>query len=171
MSRITLKQTAYHEAGHAVMAVWLRLRVLHVSIIPDEEEGSLGHTDQGKGAKIEPENRESSTETRFQIERLVLVLLAGNAAERILANRKCSAGSESDYSKASGLLSYLAPRDDEMRSYCVWLGERAKTILLSDWNWYAVETLANELLKQKYIGAKMVRQIVHQAWKDSCPTI
>lgn len=40
----TLTRTAYHEAGHAVMAYELRCRITHVTIIP--EEANLGHSKQ-----------------------------------------------------------------------------------------------------------------------------
>jgi hypothetical protein len=148
------------------MALWLRRRVRHVSIIPNEDEGSLGHLLPGKSAHVEPETKDPSAKTQFQLERLALVSLAGNAAECLLTNRKCFAGSDSDFFQAWDYLHYLTGSEDETRAYISWLSERAKTTLSSSWNWFAVETLANELLKQKYIGAKRVHQIVRQAWKN-----
>ena len=42
---ITIRErTPYHEAGHAVMSFYRRRRILQVSIEPDEEKGSAGHT-------------------------------------------------------------------------------------------------------------------------------
>lgn len=166
---ISLKQTAYHEAGHAVMTVWLRLRCRHVSIIPDENEGTLGHLLQGKPARVEPESVEPSSKTQFQLERLALVDLAGNAAECLLTGRKCFAGSNSDFTNACNRLYHLTKDEDEIRAYIGWLRERAKTTLSLNFNWFAVETLANELLKEKYLGRKKVYKIIRKAWYDSCP--
>jgi hypothetical protein len=166
---ISLKQTAYHEAGHAVMAVWLRCRCLHVSIIPDENEGTLGHLLRGKLARVEPEPLEPSAKTRLQLERLVLVYLAGNAAEYLLTGRKCFASSNSDFMDAYDYLNYLTRNEEEIRAYIGWLRERAKTILSLNFNWFAVETLANELLKEKYLGRRKVYKLIRKAWYDSCP--
>ena len=35
--------TAYHEAGHALMAFLKKVRIVKVSIIPSESLGALGH--------------------------------------------------------------------------------------------------------------------------------
>jgi hypothetical protein len=171
MGQKSLKQITYHEAGHAVMALWLRCRFRHVSIIPDENEGSEGHILQGKTADFDPEIRDPSSEIRFHLERLAMVSLAGNAAECILTGRKCKTGSNSDFSHARDHLHYLAPSEDEITPYFNWLRERTRIALLSRWNWFAVETLAKELLQKKYIGRNRVHQIVRKAWKDSAPSI
>jgi hypothetical protein len=149
------------------MAVWLRCRCRHVSIIP--EESSLGHLLRGKAARVEPDPVEPSSQTRFQLERLALVNLAGNAAECLFTGRKCFAGSNSDFVDAYNYLHHLTRNEDEIRAYIGWLRERAKTILSLNFNWFAVETLANELLKEKYLGRRKVYKIIRKAWYDSCP--
>jgi hypothetical protein len=47
--------TAYHEAGHVVAHVLLRLPFARVSIVPDKERRSLGHV---KGYKMHPKMHE-----------------------------------------------------------------------------------------------------------------
>ena len=49
---ISIKLTAYHEAGHAVMAYILRVRLIEVTIIPDEDD--LGKLTHGAGRNIHP---------------------------------------------------------------------------------------------------------------------
>jgi hypothetical protein len=149
------------------MACQLKCRVRHVSIIPDKNEGSLGHILKGKTARIEPEPGEPSVHTQFHLEKLALVSLGGSAAESLLTGHKCNAGSQSDFNDAWDYLFHLTKDEDEIAAYFRWLRERAKTTLSSNWNWFAVETLANELLKRKYIGGKEVRKIIRQAWIDS----
>jgi hypothetical protein len=167
MGRKSLKRTAYHEAGHAVMALALRCRFRHISIIPDDNQGTLGHVLQGKIATFDTETRDPSSKMRYHLERLALVSLAGNAAECLFTDHKIKTGSGSDFSHACLYLNYLTPDEDELLTYGKWLIERAKVILSSSWNWYAVETLAKELLKKKYMGRKIVYKIVKDAWKES----
>ena len=38
-----LEATAFHEAGHAMVAFLKRVRIVQISILPDVESGSLGH--------------------------------------------------------------------------------------------------------------------------------
>jgi len=167
MTKISLKRVAFHEAGHAVMAFQLKCRFHHVTINPDENEGSLGHVLNGKHARVEYNRVEPSSYNRLQVEKYILVSFAGNAAERLLTGRKILVGSGSDFDQASNYMSLLIQEEDESRAYLKWLRERAVNILSSSWNWFAVETLANELLKRKYIGDKEVHQIIRKAWIDS----
>ncbi|MFC2002560.1 hypothetical protein ACFLV4_01245 [Chloroflexota bacterium] len=165
--RIALKRVAYHEAGHAVMAFWLRCRFHHVSIILDESEDTVGHVLSGKRARVEYERVEPSSHNRFQIEKYILVALGGNAAERLLTGRKVWAGSETDLHNAYDYVSLLIQEENEIRAYLKWLHERTGNTLSSACNWFAVETLANELLNRRYIGSGQVHQIIRKAWKDS----
>jgi ATP-dependent Zn protease len=41
-NNVSTYSTAIHEAGHAVMAYNLGVRFTEISVIPDEEQGSLG---------------------------------------------------------------------------------------------------------------------------------
>ena len=46
--------TAYHEAGHAVVGLWkgVPTRLLRVSIIPDPDQGTLGHVQRGLNRRV-----------------------------------------------------------------------------------------------------------------------
>jgi len=61
----------------------------------------------------------------------------------------------------------LIQEEKEIRAYLKWLHERARNTLSLSWNWFAIETLADELLKRMYIGRRQVHQIIRKAWKDS----
>ena len=53
-SEKALSATAHHEAGHAVVgsAAGMRQRLLLVSIVPDEAEGTLGHVRRGAAPRV-----------------------------------------------------------------------------------------------------------------------
>lgn len=156
---ISIKRTAYHEAGHAVMASILRLRCKEISIIPDEDY--LGRFIRGAVRNIDPEC-ESNQKTRSELERLTMQVLAGNVAEHLLTGRKCRVGSGDDYHKAVNYLSYVAS-DEEIPHYLEALWYRTKAKLSVDHQWLAVQRLAEELLKKRRLKSKRIKEIIRQA--------
>lgn len=156
---ISIKRTAYHEAGHAVMAYNLRLRIRHATIIPEEEY--LGRVKHSAGGSIHPE-WESGPTTRTEIERRAIVALSGNVAEYLLTGRRYMVGSEGDYQTVVNLLSYLAG-PEETGKYIEWLWYRTKGILAIDYWWLAIQRLAEELLKHHYLKSKRIREIIRLA--------
>jgi hypothetical protein len=102
-------------------------------------------------------------------EKYILVALAGIAAERILTGRKIKAGSYQDGLTAWYYMDQLVYEEDEVKAYSEWLLARAENLLRLQANWFAVETLANKLLMEKYIGSKRAHEIIRAAWKDSVP--
>jgi len=156
---IAIKQTAYHEAGHAVMAYILHLRLKEVSIIPTDDY--LGVCIGGKRGNIDPE-WDSSHKTRVELERRAMQALAGNVAEHLLTGKRHRAGSYSDYHNVVNLLSCLAG-DDEITYYADWLWHRTKATMGIDYWWLAVENVAEELLKNKHLKNKCVREIIRRA--------
>ncbi|MFC1953179.1 hypothetical protein ACFLWR_03515 [Chloroflexota bacterium] len=82
---IPIKQTAYHEAGHAVTAYILRLRIIELLIVPDDDY--MGMFSHGPGRKITPET-DGRQKTRSGLERLAMEALAGNVAEYLLTGKR-----------------------------------------------------------------------------------
>ena len=95
------ERTAYHEAGHAVMALALGRPVDHVSIRPDAQR--LGHCDFRK-----PVFRPSED----WLEREMLISLAGPAAEGLFAGEYDEVGAAFDFRQAEG----VGPSSTRMRS-------------------------------------------------------
>ncbi len=80
--------TAYHEAGHAVAAYLLKRSFNYVTIVPDEEKGSLGHVRfRGFGENFDPAF-DYSPQMRLRLEREIICSLAGDAAESIHLGRR-----------------------------------------------------------------------------------
>lgn len=92
MDQNALRRTALHEAGHAVVAHRLGIRVKSVSIISKGVSG--GHTTT---------SAISMMPTREEIEAKIMVGLAGRAVDELLAGG-AHAGAASDLATASALL-------------------------------------------------------------------
>jgi len=170
MGHSRAKLTAYHEAGHAVMAWELRRSIRHVSTIPDEEKGSLGHMLKGilgDVGEVEMAARmgiSQITRIRLKLEREAMIALAGSAAVALLRNTRYSrAGADRDWFQAEWLLSYLTGNGEELPAYVDWLFKRTKSLLAMGYLWQAVEELANELMVRKYIGGRRARGIIKEA--------
>jgi ATP-dependent Zn protease len=77
----TLRRTATHEAGHATASFALRRAVKEVSIIPDEQAETLGYVvNHRMGQTIRPDVCQDHRH-RAWVEREIILLLAGGAAE------------------------------------------------------------------------------------------
>jgi ATP-dependent Zn protease len=77
------ESTAYHEAGHAVAAVVLRLKIGRhgVTIVPDKERDMLGYANITAQLRERPDCA-TSERTRARLEAWAVAHLAGDAAER-----------------------------------------------------------------------------------------
>ena len=81
---MTDSSVVYHEAGHAVMAVWLGAEVLHVTIEPDRDDGPRRDGD----AMVRWRHRGRSA--REACERELMAVLAGPVAEMVHAEQRRS---------------------------------------------------------------------------------
>lgn len=89
------KMTAYHEAGHALVATFVKEMdpVYRISIVA--RGGSLGHTSF-------PPERDRYNETQTRIESLIATMLGGRAAEEIIFN-ELTVGASDDIDRATKL--------------------------------------------------------------------
>ncbi len=116
------KMTAYHEAGHALVATFVREMdpVYRISIVA--RGGSLGHTSF-------PPERDRYNETQTRIESLIATMLGGRAAEEIIFN-ELTVGASDDIDRATKLarkmvteygMSALGPISFDGRNGSFWL--------------------------------------------------
>jgi hypothetical protein len=163
---LRLKQTAYHEAGHVVMAITMRCSFRRVTIVSDENKGLLGHVLSGLRARLEYNRGEPSSRDRILVEKYILVSLAGNAAARIFTKKKFWTGANADLAQAYEYANLIA-YGDEIPAYVEWLRLRAYNILVYEpCCWDSVEILANALLKYKTIGSMRARKIIKQGMDE-----
>jgi hypothetical protein len=158
--RPPVKLTAYHEAGHAVIAYILRKRFASISIIPNED--SEGRVSIGKAKHIEPD-WDTSRRCVTELEKHAMVLCGGVVAERLLTGHKHWRGSENDITKASEYLAFLCGNDEETSAYLELIWIRTRNLLKVPGHWAAVQAVADELFKHSYLGQKRVRGIIFDA--------
>ncbi len=125
---------AHHEAGHAVIAHMLRLKVRRVSIEPDETSAGRASMRLGRG------------------ERAVLVTLAGPYAQRRYAPRsgwrsRSHGGFDSgyDFDIAINLIAAMHGNGKVAKAY--WRFAEAKAEHLVEQHWQKTEAVAKALLK------------------------
>jgi len=169
-----MKETAYHEAGHAVVAVRLGCRFEYVTIIADPDEGSAGHL---KHLAEDQESRRHQMTTEEwhaslalpEAERMrlfeeeeqrhldaITVSIAGIAASarwhgddwETMADELLYDQYDGDYAAVESLYSGL---DDEGK-------ERAYQMVSDDWG--AVEAVAHALMERKTLTEDEVKELV-----------
>jgi cell division protease FtsH len=104
MSAIEKERVAYHEAGHALVALSVKHAdpVHRVSIIP-RSVGALGHT-------LQLPTEERFLMTRSELLDQLTVMLAGRAAEEITFHGEISTGASNDLERASELARQMVTR-------------------------------------------------------------
>ena len=153
------QRAAYHEAGHAVASYLVKRRLSYVTIEPNPDNHTLGHCEYRNLAIFKPD-AVLTGRLRNQIEKLIIVLLAGAVAERLKFGRTYWIGSENDTTQAHDLAIYLCNEDKEAGAFINWLWQRTRNILEFGPHWAAVEAISEELMKSKYISERQTRKII-----------
>ena len=148
------RHTAYHEAGHAVMAMWLGRDIHRVSILPNKTR--LGQCELKKGARRASQDR---------LEDEVLILLAGAVAEGRLTGRYCWEGASSDLRQARVLTESRAGTARQAERLERRFLSKAESIIDDDACWLAIELIASDLLKRKTISGRAAKHHFQQAVK------
>jgi hypothetical protein len=162
--------TAYHEAGHAVVAKVNGIRVTGITIIPNRDTFTLGMVNTSNILYHKAIDSTSSTADRWRMERVVQVGLAGIIAEQKHQRdnnlrRRVKGIADGDYERAINTVRHFCGSDAEVEAYLNLLAEQTKTILNDDENWNAVEKLTLVLIEKKKLSAREVSQ-----WfKDNLP--
>ena len=152
------KLTAYHEAGHALVAQYVKDMdpVYRVSIVA--RGGSLGHTSF-------PPERDRYNETKTRLLSMVATSLGGRAAEEIVFN-ELTVGASDDIKRATRLvrkmvtefgMSDLGPVSYETAGGGMWLAkdfdDEAK---VSDEMSAKIDNQVSKIMKQSYEQAKEI---------------
>lgn len=147
-----LTALAYHEAGHAVVAVRLNHRLGRVTIRPDRDGPVLGR------ARVEALDRRWGTDPT--------IVLAGYCAEKRHApSTHWLGGSQDDIGEADRALDRLCgPTTDDNRDakadlWRAW--ERGALEIVKDPDvWRAIEALAAALLEKKTLSGRAAKAII-----------
>lgn len=159
-----IEQTAFHEAGHAVLAFELRRRIVSVTVRPGTD--SAGHmVNSGFSEQFQPDIRADRV-ARATIEREVMIFYAGCAAQSARVGRNVTAGSSGDLLKAARLLSYLCRSPEEESAYGKWLWVRAKDSVTMPTTWTCIARLADELMRRGTMSGREVRELLVRVRRD-----
>jgi ATP-dependent Zn protease len=150
--------TAYHEAGHAYLAVRLGAQVRSLTISPDRDDGPARHGD----ARI-AWNTRSLTQRDF-VQRAVLVALAGPVAEMIYLNEDADLDEtpewQVDWEMAWQLSRELLGSDAKTQQFLVQALDELKQRFDRENEWAAIAAIADELLAHDWIEHETVQEIV-----------
>src|SRR5688572_6474495 len=102
-----LRETAYHEAGHAVASFFLDVKIRKVSIVPDRERGTLGSVHNGRfGSNLHPDV-ELGLKGRDTLEKHIRICYAGALAEKRVRGRGNWVGARTDHRSAMELSDHV----------------------------------------------------------------
>jgi hypothetical protein len=148
--RSVLLAIAYHEAGHAVVALDQGLAIKSVTIRPDAEGKFKGRISSfKKPRRFEEMGWDTSTRKRQQMEREERCLLAGELAQRRHAPRSVrSYHGQTDRESAIMLLDFFAETTRELPAYYRLLEVQTDLRLARQEVWSQVEALAGALLER-----------------------
>ena len=147
--------TAYHEAGHAVMALALGRPVACVSALPGR--GFLGTCEFGKAVFRPSED---------WLEREILIALAGPAAESRRTGAYCWQGAARDTAYAEQLALRRAGGARQVRRLLRRLLAKAEHLLGREENWQAVERMAAELVRLGEISGRAARHLYEESQRE-----
>ena len=174
-----LHQTAYHEAGHAVISWYWRRSFEKLTIIPDGE--ILGLV---KGSIWSSDLPQCST---HDLEINIDILLAGEAAEE----KHCGAnrpgmGWIEDYKKAAEIAKKWAMQTNQPREYmedielfisdsnaelCMYscdfyfeFGRNVERLMDRPHIWSSIEALAEKIIKYRELSGDKAHTIIYEQW-------
>jgi ATP-dependent Zn protease len=155
MDELTSEPTAYHEAGHAVMALALGRPVDRVSIRPGAEMLGVCHF---RKAVFRP--------TEDWLEREILIALAGLAAEARHTGAYAWDEAGRDRQYVADLALQRAGNAKQAERLERRLLAKAEHVLNQAGNWRAVERLAAELLRRGEISGRTARHLYDECQRD-----
>jgi ATP-dependent Zn protease len=150
-----LRLTAYHEAGHAVMAQLCGQRITEVEIIGDtEHSGSVRslriHEEQGPD--VDPGIPTALTE------RMLLCLVAGMVAESMISGRRSWDEGSEDLDAAVRLAMKVVGDCERVLPFLEIAREHTEDLLRR--NWPAVDRLAAALMERRRMTGEEVRRLL-----------
>ncbi len=145
------RATAFHEAGHAVVAVWENVRFRYVTIVPGD--GAAGHLRHLRT----PWQRAGSV-GRGSAERQARICLAGPIAQRRFSPRSVRRyHAHGDYEMATDLALRLGSSKEEADAWVRLWEIQVRGHL--DRRWPAVESLAAALVERGTVSGEEARRL------------
>lgn len=138
--------TAYHEAGHAVIALSLGRIVKEVSILPGGKRLGYCEMQKGTGRKL-----------KDTLETDVLILLAGLAAEAKISGQYALGGASQDLQMAERLVLMRAGNARQAGRLLERMLDKVEHLMMEPATWNAIDSIAQELLKSRSLSGRAAR--------------
>ncbi len=156
-NRTKLTATAFHEAGHAVMALILGRSIEKVTISPAQLQ--TGGFRLG-ACRIQKGRLKASKDG---LEDDVLILLAGMVAESHFTGRYCQEGAAQDLRAVKRLLANRANSDRNIERLTRRLLDKTEHIFGAAEHTKAIRLVTQELLQKETITGRAVQHLLKQA--------
>ncbi len=151
-----LTATAFHEAGHAVMAVSLGRTVHKVTVKPGGSQFGPAHA-----GRCLLDGRSKASKNALEDE--VLILFAGMVAESHFTDAYCPNGAAEDLRMIRQLLCQRAGSPSQHERMHRRLLDKTEHILADEGHAKAVQAIANELEKRITVSGRAVRHLFQQS--------
>lgn len=159
----SVELTAYHEAGHAFMALCLGAKVRSVTIEPDNDDGPRRFGD------TQIIWRMSRLSERQYRERAIQVSLAGPVAEMLYSGDPFHPGLVAEWAadwQAAWVFAEALVGDRQQRlEHLECVTVELRQMMDSEPNWSAIADLADHLLAHETLEGEEVREIIGE-WLD-----
>lgn len=159
---VNAQSSAYHEAGHAVVAWYHNINLELITLgAAEDETGRTQHVDplQGIDTAWGP-----TVADRIRMEQLIGVCLAGPLAQRkfsLVGFRRAHA--EDDWQQAVDLLSYFVVTHEELEAYFRLLEIQTRNLLNLDFVWKSIANLAAVLLECRTLSGAEINRIIQES--------
>ena len=138
--------TAYHEAGHAVMALLTGRSVKKVSIIPSQNRLGACTIQKGRTRQVQD-----------KLEAEILILLAGMAAESRKSGRYNVQGASQDLRGVEKLALARSGNPRQAQKLVHKMLDKTQHLLNNKATWSAVKMIASELIEHESISGRAAK--------------
>ena len=148
--------TAYHEAGHAVMALLMGRSVQKVSIIPSQNRLGACTIQKGRAKQVQD-----------KLEAEILILLAGMAAEGRKSGHYNVQGASQDLHVVEKLAMARSGNLRQATKLVHKLLDKTQHLLSDKATWAAVKVIAEELIEHESISGRAAKHHLTLAQNQS----
>ena len=155
--------TAYHEAGHAVIARYLHVGFKNVTVVPGEDYfGKLVlKRERARQRAFQTAEYEVTPRRRDAVKKEIIILLGGPYAQ-MRFNPRCRVQDveSTDIDNAMKLVSYLVGSEHQHKAYWVYMEACVKDLL--SMHWKEIEAVAIALIEKRTLSEDDVKKIYQQ---------